>query len=193
MYLCAILGDMIGDRLQTAVKMAADLHYGHWRDGDAPLPYVSHPVEVLALVRHTGGVTDEDILCAAVLHDVLEETSATADEISNACGDKVAQLVVELTRREPTSEEAAGLSKDDVWALRAQWLLDEIRDMGPEATTVKLADRVSNVRGAHLTKRGKKLARYLDQSERILEIVDRKVNPGLWDALDRELAGGGRR
>jgi (p)ppGpp synthase/HD superfamily hydrolase len=62
--------------------------------------------------------------------------------------------------------------------------------MSPAAQTVKLADRLSNVREGKRTKRNGKLERYLAQTRRILEIVSRDVNPGLWDAIQAELPAG---
>ncbi len=161
-------------------------HFGEFRDGAAPLPYACHPVEVAGLLRAVGGVTEVDWLCAAFMHDVLEETMTTAEELSARFGPEVAGLVVELTRREPSVDEIAGLSKAEVWELRSGILLREIREMGRAAQTVKLADRLSNVREAKRTKSPEKLARYLRQTAEILAIIPREVNPGLWDAVSVE-------
>lgn len=170
--------------LQEAVRWATEMHAGQWREGDCPLPYVCHPVEVTQTLRHVGEVTDEAMLCAAVLHDVVEETEATHKDIHARFGPRVAELVSELTRREPTPEQCQDLSKDEVWALRADMLLEDVKAMSAEAQTVKLCDRISNLREAQKTKKGKKLARYLMQSERFLDVIPRTVNRPLWDALD---------
>ncbi|MGI8924340.1 MAG: hypothetical protein ACR2HJ_09945 [Fimbriimonadales bacterium] len=61
-----------------------------------------------------------------------------------------------------------------------------IAAISPESQTIKLADRLSNVVGAHATREGKKLKRYIEQTEKLLRIVPRKVNPALWDAVKRE-------
>ncbi len=179
---------MYGERLQSAVLWAAQLHSGQWRDGDVPVPYVCHPLEVLTLLRYVGGVTDEDLLLAAVLHDILEETVATREEIEAAFGMEVAQLVSELTRSEPTQSDIAGLGKDEIWELRSSRLLAEIRSMSPRAQTVKLCDRLSNLRESAYTKRGKKRKRYVAQTWKILDIVPRSTNPALWDAVKAEAA-----
>ncbi len=171
------------DRLQRAVKWAARQHFGQWREGDSPLPYLQHPIDVMTRVRYTGGVTDDVVLCAAVLHDTLEETQAQDEEIVEKFGPDVAALVRELTRSEPTLDEVAGLEKDEVWQLRADRLLAEVEAMSPAAQTVKLADRLSNLEEAVRTKAGPKLDRYVWQSRRLLGVVPREVNPQLWDAL----------
>lgn len=173
--------------LQEAVLWAAHLHQGQWRDGDDPLPYITHPFEVLSMLRHIGGVTDESMLCVAALHDTVEECDVTLEDVGKRFGKRVEKLLAEVTREEPTEEQAAGLSSDELWALRSRMLLDEIRGMSRGAKQIKLADRLSNVRGAFASKKGKKLARYLEQTEQILEIVKREVNPPLWDAIRAEL------
>ena len=130
---------------------------------------------------------DEDLLCAAVLHDLVEETSTTILELTDSFGARVGSLVTELTRREPLPDETNGLSKAQVWSLRSKMLLDEIAQMSPDAQQVKLADRLSNLRGARLTKRGEKLERYRVQTAAILKLATRSVNRRLWDAIDEEL------
>ncbi len=170
-------------RLQDAVLWAAQLHAGQWREGDGPLPYVTHPIEVMSLLRFVGGVADEDLLCAAALHDAVESGDAKLSDVKNRFGERVSGIVKEVTREEPTNEFVVGMSKDEIWQLRSDILLNEIRAMSPDAQSLKLADRLSNVRGAFQTKRGKKLKRYLEQTELILSIVKRSINPGLWDAI----------
>ena len=170
-----------------AIRAAVEWHAGQLRDGDDPLPYVTHPIEVLSLLRHVGCVTDPDALCAAVLHDVLEETSVTPEQIEAVVGPRARDLVVALTREEPDDEETKGMSKEEIWRLRSHLLLEEIAKMPPDAQEIKLADRLSNVRAAKRAKKPDKLARYLRQTQQILDIIPRKVNPGLWDAIKAEL------
>lgn len=174
-------------KLDEAIRWAAELHSGQVRDGDAPLPYLVHPIDVLSNARYVGGVTDPDMLVAAVLHDTVEESGANLDEIEGRFGKRARELVGELTRREPTAEETAGLSAKEIWKLRAEMLLQEISKMSPDAQTLKLADRLSNLREAKRTKKGDKLERYLWQTGRILEIVPKTVNPGLWESILKEM------
>ncbi len=176
-------------RLQEALIYAAEIHKGQDRDGEVPLPYISHPIEVLINLRYVGGCTDEDMLCAAALHDVIEESNIDLADIQAKFGSRVASLVKELTRQEPSEEERAGKSKDEIWQMRAEWLLEEIRHMSTDAQQVKLADRLSNLIEAHRTKGLKKLARYEWQTHEILKIVPKEVNPGLWESIAAEMAG----
>jgi len=177
--------------LERAIGFAVHAHAGQFRDGDNALPYVTHPLDVLHKLRYVGLVTTESTLTAAVLHDVLEETAVSADEIRAEFGDDVAAVVLSVTRREPTEAETAGMNKDQVWQLRSDILLGEIAEMDLTARTIKLADRLSNLEEALRTRTGKKLARYLAQTERILEIVPRSVNAPLHRAI-RDLLAQGR-
>jgi len=185
-------GTLIYDRmrlpsLHRAVSFALQAHSGIDREGSFPLPYVTHPIEVLNNLRYVGNVTDTELLCAAVLHDVLEESPIHLEEIQAQFGKRVGLLVQELTRREPTLEEVSGLGKSQIWNLRSEILLGEIASMSFEAQTIKLADRLSNLRQARRIKKGEKLKRYMGQTKKILELVPESVNSGLWTAIRREL------
>lgn len=177
-------------KLHKALEYAVQAHSGQDRDGAMPPPYACHPVEVMLNLRYIGGIADEDILATALLHDTIEETETTLNDIRDAFGDRVAALVKELTRTEPTSAQVDGLSKDAVWKVRAQMLLDEIAMMSPDAQIVKLGDRLSNVREARLAKSAAKFERYVGQTQRILAIIPRERSPKLWDAIHREVDQG---
>lgn len=174
-------------RLEDAIRFAAERHAGQERDGASPLPYITHPIEVLTLLHDVGGERDEDLLVASVLHDVLEESETSRDELAGRFGDRVADLVVALTREEPSAERTSGLSKDEIWRLRAEMLLAEIGRMEETPRRIKLADRLGNLREAKRTKKGKKLERYRWQTKRILEIVPERTSPPLWRAILEEL------
>ncbi|RYG46212.1 bifunctional (p)ppGpp synthetase/guanosine-3',5'-bis(diphosphate) 3'-pyrophosphohydrolase [bacterium] len=174
-------------KLDAALRFMVEAHGGQERDGDDPMPYAFHPFEVTNNLRVVGGVTDEDLLCAAVLHDVLEETDVSVEEIERQFGGRVRALVEELTREEPDLATRESMDKDALWQFRADMLVQEISRMSPEAQTVKLADRLSNVRDAKRTKKGKKRDRYVVQTVRILETISRKTNPDLWDAVKKEV------
>jgi len=173
--------------VDEAIQYAAQYHAGQFRDGDAALPYIVHPVEVVANLRYVGSVADPEVLAAAALHDVLEETSATESSIRIRFGDRIADLVVAVTRREPGPDETEGLDSDQIWELRSKILIEEIRQMPPAAMQIKLADRLSNLREARRTRGPRKYARYRKQTGWLLDAIPRLANPGLWDALKAEL------
>lgn len=171
--------------VEAAIEFAVKAHKGQYRDGDEPLPYITHPLDVLANLRYTGEVTDSDMLCTAVLHDVVEESGVTFEEIEEKFGRRVRELVRELTREEPGPAQTAGMTRDEIWELRSNMLLEEIGKMSPTAQAIKLADRLSNLYEATRSKSGKKLERYNKQTAKILKIIPRKANPGLWEAVKR--------
>ncbi len=170
-------------RLHKAVRLATKLHMGQDRDGADPLPYITHPLEVLTIMRFVGGITDEDMLCAAVLHDTIEECDVDPAIISAKCGERTLNLVEGVTRTEPSEDVAASLSGAELWDLRSKMLLEEIAAMSPDEMTIKLADRLSNIKQALITRSGEKKDRYLRQTEAILKIIPSSVNPPLWHAI----------
>ena len=169
--------------IEEAIAFAIRIHSGGLREGGSPLPYISHPFEVLHNLRYVGKVTDKDMWCAAILHDTIESGGTALSEIEYQFGVRVAFLVGELTRREPDSTEISELTKREIWRRRAQMLIDETSNMSPDAQQIKLADRLANLCDAFRLKKGAKLERYLWQTNEILKVVPREVNLELWDAV----------
>lgn len=181
------MADVCYPRLHKAVRWASKLHKNQDRDGANALPYLTHVMEVVSNLRYVGGVTDEDMLCAAALHDVVEQSEVPFSKIESRFGTRVRGLVEEMTRREPTADETKGMNASQIWKLRSDILLAEIKKMSPDAKRLKLADRLSNVRSAKQTKIADKLDRTMKQTEEILRIIPRTVNPAMWDAIDAEM------
>jgi (p)ppGpp synthase/HD superfamily hydrolase len=163
--------------LEQAVRFTSKEHEGLFRDGDRPLPYATHAIEVMSLVRYIGGVTDEEVLCAAALHDTVEQSGTPLEKVRKRFGARVAGLVRELTRA-----EAKGSKKN-----RFELLLEEVRAMSPEAKTIKLADRLSNLRLALIARPASKRKEYAEKTLKILAEIPKETNPALWGAVD-ELA-----
>lgn len=174
-------------KLHKAIKLASKAHKKQDLDGEAPLPYITHPIEVLNLLRYVGDVTDENELCVAVLHDTLEETDVEEKQIEKAFGKEVLALVKELTREEPDAEMKK-LPEKELWKVRNEAMLLEIDKMSVAAKRIKLADRCSNLTAAIKTRTGDKLERYLGQSRAILEHIDREISPDLWDRIQGLIA-----
>ena len=124
---CAAVGD--------AVAFALRFHGDQKRPTGAP--YVEHLLEALEVLVRGAGVSDPDVLCAAVLHDVVEDTSCTIGGVRAAFGDRVADMVGWVTI--PDAEEGA-----DKQAVKEAYLR-RLADAPDDAVLVKLADRASNV------------------------------------------------
>jgi guanosine-3',5'-bis(diphosphate) 3'-pyrophosphohydrolase len=114
----------------------ADARHGDQRRPTGA-PYREHLLEALEVLVRGAHVTSPEILCAAVLHDVVEDTGCTLDEVSAAFGPRVAELVGWVT----IPDLAPGQDKAEV----KEAYLRGLRDAPRDAILVKLADRASNV------------------------------------------------
>lgn len=171
-------------QLEIAIAFATEAHQGQFCDGDIPLPYIFHPVEVVLNLHDVGGIVDEDMLIAGILHDTIEHGGTSLQDIVLLFGDTVAALVKGVTREEPSPAQTEGLSSDEIWTLRANMLLEEIATkMSDEHHIIKLADRLANLKSALRTKKGRKLKRYLTHTEAMLRIIPKETNPPLWKAI----------
>jgi len=103
------------------------------KDKDAS-PYINHPIAVAHLLADTGGVTDLVTLMAAVLHDTIEDTKTTAEELEARFGRTVRKVVEELT-------DDKSLDK----AVRKLQQIDHAPKLSREAKAIKLGDKVANV------------------------------------------------
>lgn len=116
-----------------AILFAASSHAGQFRK-DGVTPYINHPIEVMHLLAHTGDVSDKEILMAAILHDVIEDTDVTAEEIGERFGKHIADIVLELT-------DDVSLTKEE--RKRQQLLTCEGLSHG--ARLVRISDKICNV------------------------------------------------
>lgn len=171
--------------LHEAIEFATKKHKGQDREGSQAIPYITHPVDVVVKLRYVGGVVDEEILCAGALHDVIEECGVKPQRLEEKFGKRVRTLVEQLTREELTPKERKKMSEEEIWEERTRRMIHEIKEiMGAEAKTIKLADRLSNLTEALITRIGIKRDRYVAQTHLILEAIPRETNEALWDATD---------
>ncbi|PWS54309.1 HD domain-containing protein [Pseudoalteromonas sp. meg-B1] len=82
--------------LIKSLALASKYHVQQKRKSDGS-PYINHLIEVAALLTDKAGVDDDDELCAAILHDILEDTGVTTAEIYKTCGQRVLELVEALS------------------------------------------------------------------------------------------------
>ena len=118
-----------------ALVFAADKHKNQRRkDADAS-PYINHPIALANILVNEGGVTDINVLCGAILHDTIEDTETTKEELIQQFGEKITSIVLDVT--------------DDKTLLKAERKLKQIEHASHashEAKLVKLADKISNMR-----------------------------------------------
>lgn len=121
--------------LLGALRFAADRHRDQRRKGTDGAPYVNHLIEVAEILARVGGVEDPVVLQAAVLHDTLEDTPTTAEELEARFGPEVRRVVEEVSddRRLPQAE-------------RKRLQVVHAPHLSERARLVKIADKISNVR-----------------------------------------------
>ncbi|MDD4095880.1 MAG: HD domain-containing protein [Oscillospiraceae bacterium] len=128
--------------LDRAIVFATEAHRGAFRKGTG-IPYILHPLEAAAIAATVTG--DYEVLAAAVLHDVIEDTAVTEAELREIFGKRVAELVsVE------SENKRADLPAGDTWRIRKQETLDALAlEVRRDVKILVLADKLSNVRSIH--------------------------------------------
>lgn len=118
--------------IQEAAAFAARAHAGAVRKGTG-IPYIYHPMEVALIVAQI--TSDEELIAAAYLHDVLEDTDVTEAELEKAFGSRILSLVMSETEDKSLS-----------WKERKQATIDHLRTAGREEKILVLGDKLSNMR-----------------------------------------------
>lgn len=128
--------------MDRAIIFATRAHSGTYRKGTS-IPYIVHPIEAAAIVSTM--TDDPDMIAAAVLHDVVEDTDATVEEIRFFFNNHIARLV------EAESEnKRKDLPPQETWMIRKMETLNFLRnDADREAKILALADKLSNIRAIH--------------------------------------------
>ena len=150
---------MTEELVQRALEFAT-LAHGVQKRKYTGAPYIVHPIEVMEIVKTVPH--DDEMLAAALLHDVVEDTDVTIEEIVDAFGDDVASLVADLT---DVSKPEDGNRK-----LRKGLDRDHSAASSSRAQTVKLADLISN--SADILVNDPKFAKvFLAEKELLLEVL----------------------
>jgi guanosine-3',5'-bis(diphosphate) 3'-pyrophosphohydrolase len=117
-----------------AIDFAARKHRDQSRKGKEASPYINHPISVSLLLAEVGNVTDPEVLSAAILHDTLEDTATTPEELKAVFGTRICKLVQEVT-------DDKQLPKTKRKALQ----IEHAAQLSPDAVLIKLGDKISNV------------------------------------------------
>ncbi len=148
-------------KLDEAIIFAVNAHKGQVRKV-VKTPYILHPLEAVSIA---GSITcDEDVLCGAVLHDVIEDTDINLDEIIERFGNRVAALV-----ESETENKRKNISPDKTWKIRKEEsiaLLNRTNDLGTK--TIWLADKLANLRSLSISYKryGEDLWKFFNQKEK---------------------------
>jgi (p)ppGpp synthase/HD superfamily hydrolase len=175
-------------QVQAAILFAAKAHGDQLRK-DGRTPYLVHPVGVMRLLSSRLGVTDAEMLEAALLHDVLEDTDAEEAELERAFGARVLRIVKDLT----LPDDAHGPKVPT--EVKTRHLVEALRRVAWDSVVVKLCDRWDNLgdAGAALWT-AEKTEGFCRQSEAMLETVRERRNrqpepPALHGPVEAALEG----
>lgn len=124
--------------LDRAIIFAVRAHAGTERRGKG-FPYIVHLMEAMEIVATM--TSDQELLAAAALHDTVEDTPVTVEQIRAEFGPRIADLVASES---DTFEE--GVSEEDSWHARKQAAIDRLAKASHDAKIVALGDKLSNMR-----------------------------------------------
>jgi (p)ppGpp synthase/HD superfamily hydrolase len=123
-------------RLARAADYAARQHIAQRRKGDAAEPYVNHLTEVAAMLAEATDGTDPVLVMGGLLHDTLEDTDATYEDLAERFGPEVAALVREVSDDKSLPQE-----------VRKRLQIEKTPSKSRRAKLLKIADKTSNLRG----------------------------------------------
>merc|ERR1712062_137362 len=121
--------------VMKAADFAARKHKDQRRKNKSATPYINHPLGVANILTSEGKISDPIVIQAALLHDTVEDTDTTIEEIGDVFGDKIKQIVAEVTDDKALPKQT-----------RKQVQIDTAHKKSPEAKLVKLADKLYNLR-----------------------------------------------
>ena len=130
--------DRPGDPLALILKalaFSAHKHRDQRRKDPQASPYINHPIGLANVLRNEGGIRDEAVICAALLHDTVEDTETTPEELQREFGLRICRIVLEVTddQRLPKQE-------------RKRLQIEHAPHLSRRAKLVKLADKICNLR-----------------------------------------------
>ncbi len=167
------------DLLDRAIIFAVQAHAGTERRGKG-FPYIVHPLEAVEIVATM--TPDQELLAAAALHDTVEDTDITVEQLREAFGDRIASLVAS-----ESDDVHEGVCEEDSWHARKRAAIERLSHASRDAKMVALGDKLSNMRAI-----ARDYAVQGDALWNLFHAKDRKDHEwhyrGLADAL-RELSG----
>ncbi len=168
----------------TALRFSAQRHRDQRRKDAGKSPYINHPIDVVEMLWRVGGISDNRVLVAALLHDLIEDTKTEPEEIAELFGAEVLFFVLEVS-------DDKHLSK----ARRKQLQIEHAPSLSLGAKQIKLADKISNIYDiTHSPPFNWPIERrleYLDWARKVVAGL-RGTNQALESLFDQRLAEGMR-
>jgi guanosine-3',5'-bis(diphosphate) 3'-pyrophosphohydrolase len=163
-----------------ALSFAAHKHRHQLRKGSRPIPYINHPIALADLLVNTGNIYDSETIAAALLHDTVEDTDTTFEELEEEFGPVISQLVAEVT-------DDKGVPKEE----RKRRQTEHASSLSRSARLVKLADKTCNLRDILQDPPGgwplERKQQYFDWAKSIVDKI-RGINVELENAFDAAFA-----
>jgi guanosine-3',5'-bis(diphosphate) 3'-pyrophosphohydrolase len=166
--------------LLRALAFAAHKHRDQRRKDPEASPYINHPITLANVLVNEGGITDAETLAGALLHDTIEDTDTTPEELETAFGPVIRGIVEEVT-------DDMQLPK----AERKRLQIEHAPGLSAAARRVKLADKICNLRDVadhpppHWPLERRQA--YFDWAKQVIDGL-RGVEPALEQVFDREYA-----
>ena len=154
---------LLSERLDDALRWAAIWHDGQHRKAVA-VPYIQHPMAVALMLDRLG--FPESVVIAGLLHDAVEDTAATFEDVRDRFGDEVAALVAHCSERKRDDR-----GRPRPWEDRKRDHLESLRGSPTEARAIVLADKLHNLRS---------IARDLDDGRPVWEHFNAPRDRVLW-------------
>ena len=125
----------MSNKFIKAVAFAAEKHKNQRRKDASASPYINHPISLANVLANEGGIANEDVLMAAILHDTIEDTETSESELRDEFGSSVAEIVLEVTDDKSLSKAERKLKQ-----------IEHAPHVSMDAKLVKLADKICNLR-----------------------------------------------
>lgn len=131
------------DLVDRAIVFAVKAHHNTERRGKG-FPYIVHPLEAMEIVASI--TPDPELLAAAALHDTVEDTDVTVEQIREAFGERIAELVHAESDQLDGVVFTGGANEEETWHQRKQAAIDRLAAASHDAKIVAMGDKLSNMR-----------------------------------------------
>ncbi len=162
--------------LLKALSFAAHKHKDQRRKDILASPYINHPISLASILCNEAHVTDIEVICGALLHDTVEDTETTPEELEQTFGEAIKNIVMDVT-------DDKTLGKIE----RKQAQIDHAAHISDKAKLVKLADKISNLRDVAVNPPPdwplERRQEYFDWAKKVIDKV-RGIHPGLEALFD---------
>ncbi len=126
------MATIFSEQIDKAISFAAKAHARQLRKTDPSLPYIYHPVSVGFILMRAG--FDDDVVVSGILHDVVEDSGVTGEEIKSNFSEKVAEIVLAVSE-----------NKEDPWEKRKADYIEKVANSSLGVRAVAVADKLHNV------------------------------------------------